>query len=389
LSPDDLRRLPALPCALLLQQLDVALAALPANRGSPLLAGLVQLTTSALQQQRQQEQESEQQQLMVVLSAWCGLLRLCQAAAASAPPFTPGHRQLAGVLHSSIGQLLQLLPPLHGRLCPADVLQLAGRQEQREGDDAEEGGGGATLQRLVQQHTAQLCWGGATEEQDAGAAPSSSMAVWRAAVACLCQLHPDVALQLTAPPQPAQAAECADAAVRCGLLRSLLVLAGRLDWRQLADCRNAVLRCLPADDDGDSAADSVLLALALGGASAPQAGFLQQLQELADIARLAAAPRNVAVLAAALAAAWLAAISCCTSGVDAEAAAAAAAVLSEQQLALGGGGRRALAQLSAVLPQLLHIDRVSGSRTAFTDAVLRPLRAIEAAAAAAAGLTAL
>jgi hypothetical protein len=385
LTPDGIRVLPLQLQTLLLSRLDAALAALPANRAAPVLlqsiVGLVTAATAATTAAG--SNGGSDASMLVVLSTWVGLARLAAAAAAGAAPFTGGGTQIIAALHSSIKALLQLLPLLPAAaVTPTLVGEAVGSAAAAE-----------VLQQLLEQHVTQCCWLGAGDADidhtnssskrrgSSSRSDSSSLErvllVWKAAMSCLKLLHPDAQLRLTEAGPAAAAAADASKLARAVQLRSLLILGGCLDWRDLISLRNTALRLLPAPgstggSNGSSvAAEQLLLPLALAAATAGQAGLMQQLQEVAAAARLAAAPVNAAVLTAAMLAAWLAAAA---SGSSGEAAAAAA--VCEQQLVLGSGIGGLMTQLSAVLPQLVSFGGISGSRQAFVGGVVEVVRAV-------------
>jgi hypothetical protein len=359
-----------------------------------LLQGVVPLVTAASSSSSSSWCSGSGTGLLLVLSAWGGLARLAAAAAARSGPFNAGS-QLTGALQTCIQQLLPLLP-----LLPLAAVGLVSLQQAAAGTPAAE-----VVQQLTEQQATDTCWLGAADSSsssddgsssDRGSSSSSGNAagceqvllVWQAAVSCLRLLHPDVQLALTEPsPSPAAAAGGGGSTrdlVRAVQLRSVLVLCGdSLGWKDLTGLRNTCLRLLPATSNSSSssstgvAAEQALLPLAVASATAPQSGVLQQLQEVAAAARLAAAPVNAAILIAATLAAWLAA----AGGSSGEPAAAAAAAAAEQQLVFGSGARGLLQQMSAVLPQLLSFDRISGSRQGFVSSVLGVLREVGTAVA--------
>jgi hypothetical protein len=378
LSPEGLRVLPVQIQTLLLQRLDLALAALPANRAPPvLLRGVVPIVTAATATAAVSGgggSSSCAASIVVVLSSWVGLARLATAAAAGAPPFIGGSSQLTAALHRCVQQLLPLLP-----LLPMAAVTPALLQQIVVGDAA------GDVQQLMDQQETNLCWLGAAEDSTSSTSSKGVqqlLLVWKAATTCLKLLHPDVQLLLTEPPPHSAAAASVGSSgdssfARAVQLRSLLVLSGSLDWRSLTSLRNTALQILPAAvaSGGSSSSEVVLLALAAAGATASQAGVLKQLQEVAAAARLAAAPVNAAVLTAAMLAAWLAATGS-SGGINQAAAAAAAA---EQQLVLGNGVRGMLQQLSTVLPQLAAYGGIVGSRQGFVGGVVLVLREVGAA----------
>jgi hypothetical protein len=348
-----------------------------------LLQGLVPLVTAASSSSRGGSSDSGTG-LLLLLSAWVGLARLAAAAGAGSAPFTAGS-QLTGALQTCIQQLLPLLP-----LLPAAAVAPVSLQQVVAGTPVAE-----VVQQLMDQRVTVTCWLGAADSSSSSSSEGGSsgstagcdqvLLVWKAAVSCLRLLHPDVQLAVTEPSSAAAAAAAAGGStrelVRAVQLRCLLVLCGNsLGWKDLTGLRNTSLRLLPATSSSSSSsadvtAEQALLPLAVAGATAPQSGVLQQLQQVAAAARLAAAPVNAAILIAATLAAWLAA----AGGSSGEAAAAAAAA--EQQLVFGSGARGLLQQLSAVLPQLLSFDGISGSRQGFVNAVLGVLRELGTAVA--------
>jgi hypothetical protein len=172
----------------------------------------------------------------------------------------------------------------------------------------------------------------------------------------------------------------------------MLVLAGKISWKELTDAKHAYLAmpaaaAAAAAAAADMPAQQVLLPLALACATAPQAGVLLQLQELPALAAAAAVtPDNAALLAAAVITAWQAGLDGSSSsdaaaaGSAAMAAAAAAAAAVDAQLIFSGPHvhQLHLQQLPAVLPQLISCSKVIGSKQGFAEAVCRVLLELRA-----------
>ncbi|KAF8057874.1 hypothetical protein HT031_005820 [Scenedesmus sp. PABB004] len=399
LSPAGFRQLAPLQQGALLAALGPALAALPVNRAAAVLQGLPGLVGGLTGEGGGPAPAPGSGALLLVLSAWRGLAEVCQAAADQRPPMVAAHRQLLSALHACVAGLASQLPALRpGEASPGQLLALRAAQPEQ---------AAAALERAAEAHQHQL-WGpldgggggggGGSDaasaslgllapagEPPAAAVGGAALQVWGAALGCLRLLHPDLLLGLTAPPGGAGASGGGGGRselptlVGALQLRSMLVLLGKLSWKSLAEARHALLGMPSALGGPAGPAQQVLLPLALAAATAPQAGVLQQLQEAAAAAGLAASPDNAAALAAATLAAWLTAGSGgaapgedAPDGSTAAAAATAVAACAEAQLALAHAAL-ALEQLPALLPQLLSSPRLLGSRPAFAEAVSRAL----------------
>jgi hypothetical protein len=398
LNPAGFKQLRPFLQALLLQQLGPVLIALPVNRAAGALQGLPRLlqeVTAALKQQQQQSASpSSDAALLLVLSTWAGLAQLCQAAADRAQPMLPAHKPLAAALQAAVAGMTRQLPLLPAVLAPgqlAAVVQQSGQQ------DAAVQLASDVLEQHQQQQQGLGTLNSSSSSSSGGLAAADVLLVWRAALSCLRLLNPDVLLTMTAvQPHTAAAAAGPGASsqqqqqqVPAIQLRSMLVLAGKLSWKELTDAKHALLGMPSAAAAAAEAARGVhspaqqaLLPLALACATAPQAGLLQQLQELpAAAAAAAAVPDNAGLLAAAMITAWQAGQGSSSSssllsdaaagGSAAMAAAAAAAAAVDTQLT--GTGPQLLQHLPAVLPQLLSCSRVIGSKQGFTEAVCRVL----------------
>jgi hypothetical protein len=415
LNPTGFKQLQPFLQAMLLQQLGPVLAALPVNRAARALQTLPQLVqevtaTTATQQQQihssslqytPSSNASSEAKLLLSLSAWAGVAQLCQAAADKAPPMLPAHKPLTAALQGAVSALARQLPLLPAVTTPGQLIDLVQQSQQ---DAAAQ----LASQVLEQQQQQQQQW---LAKPSSSSSSSSSevgdvLLVWKAALSCCRLLNPDLLLAMTAV-QPHSAA--AAAAARPGVssqqqqqqqvlamqLRSLLVLAGKISWKELPDAKHAFVgmpsSAAPAPAAAAAAGTSgvltqhVLLPLALGCATAPQAGLLQQLQELPALAAAAAvSPDNAALLAAAMITAWQAGLGSSSSsdasvgGSAATAAATAAAAAVDAQLTLTVPQLTQLQQLPAVLPQLLSCSKVMGSKQGFAEAVCRVLLDVRA-----------
>jgi hypothetical protein len=407
LNPAGFKQLQPFLQAMLLQQLGPVLAALPVNRAAGALQSLPQLvqevTTGTPAAQQQQMHSSSLQytpcssssgaKLLSTLSAWAGVAQLCQAAADKAPPMLPAHKPLTAALQAAVTGMAHQLPLLPAVITPGQLRDLVQQSQQ----DA-----AAQLASQVLEQQQQQQWL-ATPSSSSSSEVGDVLLVWKAALSCFRLLNPDLLLAMTAV-QPHLAA----AAARPGVssqqqqqqqqqvlaiqLRSMLVLAGKITWKELTAAKHAFVGMPSAAAPAAAAAAAgegaamltqrVLLPLALECATAPQAGLLQQLQELPALAAAAAvSPDNAALLAAAMITAWQAGLgsSSITSGdaaaggSAATAAAAAAAAAVDAQLTLTVPQLTHLQQLPAVLPQLLSCSKVMGSKQGFAEAVCRDL----------------
>jgi hypothetical protein len=415
-----MRSLPGYLQARLLAQLDVAVVALPLARGAALLDGLPALLTAAATGAEAAaglplSSPPSSSSLLLLEAAWIGLGRLCRAAADGTPPMVPagaGRDGSAGPLRDALAAavtgLAAALPPLPERADAGPVQLLAAAC-------VPEGLPAAALARTLDEERAEACWytpvqraAGAAGHADGGGAAADggalpgSLRVWRAALSCLRQLNPDELLRATASADPGAAAAAATtaavaadtittgaAAPRMGVmapllaasLRCMLVLSGKLSWKDLRSPSLTLLRSAAGIAQRTqeqvqhwaAGVSPTMLVAALAAGSAPQAGLQQHLREVVDAALQLAAADAAAVLVSATLTSWLwwrgAAISqSADSGGSGRSAAAATAML-EMQLALAAGADGALAALPGTLSVLVYVLPLCGSRAAFAEAV--------------------